>query len=323
MSLYRNILSQALKTAWHNNYLWFFGLFAALIGSGGFEVVGQSASSSSETLLRLSQAFDNDFFSLQTLQNIKDIFLNQPLNLVILALIYILILAIILFVIWLATVSQVAIVKGSAMSIAGEKHDFTASMSVGVKKFLPVFILNIMIKLVFVVMLFLVNMPLLIGIFNGQSTGLSLAYILAYILIVPVLLLFSFVIKYIIAYVVLKDDTLSLAIVRGWQLFRRNWLISIEMSLLQFIISFVVSVSAILVLSALYWPLALISGIAMQAIGVFGAMSILLLGALVAIAFLAFVGAFDATFQIAAWTGLFVELTGKGGESKLQRLFKK
>ncbi len=35
MTLYRDILGQSLKSAWHNKYLWFFGLFAALLGNAG------------------------------------------------------------------------------------------------------------------------------------------------------------------------------------------------------------------------------------------------------------------------------------------------
>jgi hypothetical protein len=323
MSLYRNILSQAFKTAWHNKYLWFFGLFAAIIGSGGFEIVGQSASSTSSTLVQFTEIFDKNFFSVQTLSNIKGLFLTQTLNVVILVLIYLLIFAISLFVIWLATVSQVAIVKSSAMAIAKEKHDFASSLKLGVKKFWPVFILNVLIKVVFFAMLFLVNLPLIIGMFNGSSKGLNVLYITGYVLVVPVLLLFSFIIKYVIAYVVLKNDDLNIAIARSWQLFKRNWLISMEMSLLQFVISFVISIVALLILSALYWPFALIASIAMQAVGVFGVLAVVVLGVLIAILFIAFVGAFDAVFQISAWIGLFIELTGKGAESKLQRIFSK
>ncbi|MEI8361015.1 MAG: hypothetical protein WCG01_02720 [bacterium] len=323
MSLYRNILSQALKTSWNNKYLWFFGLFASLIGSGGFEIVGQSASSSSETVMQIAQLLDKNFFSMQTLANTKDIFVNQPLNMAILILVYLIVFAIALFVIWLATVSQVAIVKGSAMAIAKEKHSFSSTIEIGTKKFLPVLMLNVMIKLVFVIMLFFVNLPLLIGVFSGQSTGLSFLYILVYVLVVPTLLLFSFIIKYVIAFVVLKNDDLGMAIKRSLQLFKRNWLISIEMSLLQFVISFVVSILAILILSAMYWPVALVASVVMSSVGIFGAISILFIAAVLAIMFLAFVGAFDSTFQIAAWTGLFVELTGRGGESKLQRVFRR
>ena len=35
MTLYRNIFSQSLKITWRYKYLWFFGLFSALLGNGG------------------------------------------------------------------------------------------------------------------------------------------------------------------------------------------------------------------------------------------------------------------------------------------------
>ena len=40
MFLYRDVLSQAWKNTWQNKYLWFFGLFAALLGGwGDLEIV--------------------------------------------------------------------------------------------------------------------------------------------------------------------------------------------------------------------------------------------------------------------------------------------
>jgi hypothetical protein len=40
MSLYRSILKRAWEISWKFKYLWFFGLFAALLGNGGeFEII--------------------------------------------------------------------------------------------------------------------------------------------------------------------------------------------------------------------------------------------------------------------------------------------
>ena len=44
MSFYRNILKQAWKITWRNKYLWWLGIFAALLGNGGeFEILFNNA----------------------------------------------------------------------------------------------------------------------------------------------------------------------------------------------------------------------------------------------------------------------------------------
>jgi hypothetical protein len=320
MSLYRNILTQALKTALQSKYLWFFGLFAALIGSGGFEIIGQSFTSSSDSFLGVAELIRSGQLGSGFFTNLSEIASSQPKNLVIMVFVYLIILSVALFITWLSTVSQIAIVKGSAMSISGGKHDFSSGMNDGTAKFWPVLALNILIKLLIVFVLFLVNLPLLFGGFSG---GLAWLYFMAYIVAVPMLILASFVIKYVIAYVVLKNDSLNLAVTRGFRLFKKNWIISIEMSLLQFLISFLVTVLALLVLSVLYVPLAFLAAIMLKAFGIFAGLAVFIVGLALAILLLVFIGSFDAVFQIAAWTGLFIELTGRGGESKIERVLSK
>ena len=68
MTLYRDILRQSLKSSWQHKYLWFFGLFALLIGGGGeLEVItrGFSRDAVGGVFPGLDGLMSANFFSLK------------------------------------------------------------------------------------------------------------------------------------------------------------------------------------------------------------------------------------------------------------------
>lgn len=321
MPLYRKILNQAFLVSWHNKYLWFFGLFAALVGSGGYEIVGQGLAVNSDNLLWAKDFLNTGVISSGTFGNIKNLAISQPSDLVIIGLLLLVFLAITAFLLWLATVSQTAIVSSATHIIADKKHSFSESFKNGRKNFWPVFAVNVFVKIAIFVVMLVINFPIISGIFYGTSWDYGSLYILSVVVFVPILIMFSFMMKYVIAYVVIKGDSLCLAMKRGWQLFRTNWIISIEAAFILFIVSFLVSMVAIILLSALILPAKFIFYMAINYFGLYAGLFTMFVSELIGFLIIVGFASFNSVFQISAWTSLFIEIIGRGGESKIERLF--
>lgn len=322
MSLYRNILKQALIVSWKHKYLWFFGLFAALfIDNSGFEFLLQAFQSGAGSLAEsLRSIGSTGIFSLNGLSNAGSVFASEPLLATLSVLLLLLLLALFLFLFWLAVVSQLAIVNNSAKAFANKKAVFQDGIAVGAKNFWPALILNF-------IAFFIILIPVAIASFNPEQWILKLVYFLFFFAVIILVIAFSFMIKFAIANLVIKGTDLSASLKKGWELFSKNWLISIEMALILFAVALFgfLSIRFFLIpfMLILVWYLAavlfsLLSFSASVAAAVF--LFFLIVGYVTAFLVVVAFGAFLATFQISAWTKLYMELSGKGAESKIVRM---
>lgn len=321
MPLYRKILSHALAFSWQNKYLWFFGLFAAIVGSGGYEIIGQSLSSSSVAIETLDGVISAGALNADFFHNLTKIAMEQPLVLLAMFAMFSIIAAAVIFVFWLATVSQAAVVNNYVLFSVDKEHSFQTGLKAGFKYFWKVFFLNVIEKLVVLLVLMIVNLPLIFTIFYTRNPFTSGSYVLLFVLFVPLLLVFSLLVKYAISYVVIKNETLAMSLRRSWQLFKDNWIISIEMACLMFVISFIYAVLIMILISTYVLPFSFIVGLVGLSFGTVISFIVIFILALVGIIFLVASGSFMSILQISAWTGLYLEIAGRGAESKVQRLF--
>ena len=130
-----------------------------------------------------------------------------------------------------------------------------------------------------------------------------------FIVLVPLALAFSLLMNYSIAFVVIKDQKMLEALKNGWKLFKNNWLISVEMAFMLFLINFLFTL-VIMFVSYLFFIIF---------INVFS-LAMLPLGALVLLLFILMAGCALTTFQITAWTDLFIKLRQNKISSHLERL---
>ncbi len=321
MPLYRNILRQAWKITWQYKYLWFFGLFAALLGNGGeYEILFRGVNNANTPLFPGLQNFvQSGFFSRQTLANIGVIIRTDTASFIIALVLGLVILLLFFFLVWLSVSSQAALVNNSAGYFLNKKSDFKTGMAVGSQKFWPVFGYNVIIKAVLYLAFILMGIPLLYIVPRLGLVWGGIIYFIFFIVFMVLVLGVSFMLKYSIAFLVVKGNKFLESIKLGWNLFISNWLISLEMAFILFFISLVVSLLYFLVILALGIPVVFLL-IASAKV----AASMFLVVAFLALIFyvlsLAFVGATLSTFQISTWTGLFVQLVNKGGESKIVRI---
>ena len=320
MSLYRNILIQAWEITKKNYYLWFFGIFAALIGSGGellFNALSpESGQGMIDAIIRIENTgiLSQGFFS-----NLASAYQNNSLSIVIIFLVSLVFLALFVFVVWLSVTSQAAIVNNVNLINSRKSHDFKVAITSGMKKFWTVFGLNFLAKFVSIIfyVLFVVMAFLLAPDFTSWVDVLS--YVFGYVIFFVFSLAISFIIKYAISYSIIKEKGFLESLRLGWSLFKLNWLISLEMSALMFFLSLIVTFSYLVVAMAMAIPLVFLAILAGK-LTMLGFVIILFLSGVVYLASLFLVGALLSTFQVSSWTLLFIQLSGKGAVSRIMRM---
>jgi hypothetical protein len=315
MNLYRTILSESWKITWSNKYLWFFGLFAALLGGGEYDVIFKALSGETGTgiIPGWQRISETGIFSSQALSNIGGILKTDPLSLLIPLIALLVVLAISVFLIWLSIVSQAALVNNSAAYLKNKKVDFKKGLAAGTGKFWTVFGLNAGIRIL-IYILFLV-----IGLL-AITASFKTIYIIAFIIFIPVALALSFIAKYAVAYAVIQGKNFGGSIKNGCRLFADNWLVSLEMAFILFLINILIGLGLILIILALTIPFLFLVTALYKLASAAGFWFIIAFASTLFLLIIAFVGAVLSSFQISAWTGLFVQLENKGGESKLVRM---
>ncbi|MEA3450247.1 MAG: hypothetical protein U9Q85_04735 [Patescibacteria group bacterium] len=325
MTLYRDILSQALKSTWKNKYLWFFGLFAAFLGSAGeFELIIRGFSNDTYSLIPgFNGIVESGLFTWQGLKGVGHLIQSDPMSLFLAVGVLLLVLSIGLFFLWLAICSQAAIVHSAARIRMNKKHNLKTSLSVGMAKFWLIFGMNALLRIIMYVLFATLSLPLILLSTKLGEGSINFLYLVLFVLFVMLVVVLSFIIKYAIAFIVVKDFKFLLAIKQGWNLFIKNWLVSVEMAFVLFFINFLVGAGIILVFLIISIPFFFMAYI-FAAFQLFFSFWLIILLALIAyVVFIALTGSFLSAFQINAWIGLFMELVSRGGVSKLVRVFSK
>ncbi|MFA5130802.1 MAG: hypothetical protein WC467_00060 [Patescibacteria group bacterium] len=324
MFSYRSILKQAWFIAWKNKHLWFFGLFASLAVAGGsmeYQFMTQSTSQGLingsygilNKLLALSDLFQQIGLGLVTLFH-QDFF--TILNTITITL---LTLTIICLFIWLAISSQAALVDSIKKLMSPKKKadslSIRSGLTAGSQHFWSVLGLNIFIKVLIGFAFFIVSLPLLFLALSDQPSFI-IAYTILFVIFVPIAVSLSLIIKYAISCRVLENKSVVASLTYAWHLFKKNWLISLEVALLLFIVSFLASALLLIIIGVFFFPLLWFS-LAFS----LGGMTVIII--LLALILAALFGSLFTTFQVSAWTDLYLQLKANKGKAKLERVFQK
>jgi len=322
MFSYRTMLKQAWNITCKHKYLWFFGLFASLaIASGSLEhqfiatSFNQSLVNGSfyflSNILAIGELFQNLWIGLMDLFNYNILIIINTLTVLLITLI------LIIAFIWLAISSQAALIISVKKIINSKKKDISLSIREGMTKghrhFWSVLLLNILTKILISFSLFIVGLPLLFMLVSQSSIALIL-YTLFFVVFVPVAVSLTLIIKYAIAYRVLDNESTVNSIEKAYKLFRNNWLISLEVAIILFLISFLAGFSLLVLAYIFIFPLFLM-GAMMKAAWLMSLM--IIVGLIILVVF----GSILTTFQISTWTNLFLLLKEEKGKAKLERVF--
>lgn len=313
---YRKVYPAAWSLIKDNPYLIAFGLFASLLG---FHEVKLMFALSEATPDFLSSVFNFWLELFSTFANSEITMRNLP-DLLGLIVIFIILAALVI----MAISSQGALIKSSAEKNLRSKNKFVEYLYQGVSRFWPLFglhVINILIGYFFVA---IVIAPLisLVALTGNLLQYLALSLLIFFVLF-PLIIIISFVTRYGMAYVMIKNQKFSEAFTNSWELFKINWLITLENAVFISIVTvlFLLAMAAAMVFSFVpFFFLSVFVGGLNPALYII----FILIGALVALLVLLFASALYGAYYNIAWAKVFIELTtGSQSYSKIYRLGQK
>lgn len=330
MFLYRDILKKSLAITWTHKNLWFFGVFAALLGGVGQYAMSMSRSPEDWTtsvfsaLAIFGQNVNGNIFA-----KLGHLFSVDPTTAIIFTSFLLIVIILSLFILWLAVVSQAGLVNnGAAIIKNGNSKTGVAirdGLEKGIKKFWQVLGFNMIGTAVTYFLAALVGLPL---VFLTATSDIRVfwLYTALFIVFIPLALIISFLIKYAINFSVVKDKKFVDSIVDAFRLFSKYWLISIEMALILFMIDFLFVFVIVLIVLVLAIPFIFIARILAVSLFVMIGMDNFLqffmtAGLFLILFFVVWGGALITVFKTVAWTDIFVSLIEKKGNlAKLERM---
>lgn len=320
-SFYRHILRDAWKVTKSNKILWFFGFFVSFLGAGGvYELLIQGTGK-----MGLSQDFGS-YLVLSTLVPTGPELLATVQHLgtydsLLLMLIGIGGLALFATAIWIVISAQGALIHGIRDAHKKKKLKFSNLFGVGSEVFGRLLILNLLSRFAIAASFYLILSLMLLLLAKGTLVS-SLLYLVAFLILMPLTLAIGFITIYSAAYIVLNRMRLVDAVETALFLFRKYWLISLEVAVILFAINIGVSVLIGIIfsfLAVMFLPLVIGASLVGASTGIW--IALILFGGLGVFA-LAIVGAGLITYQYSVWTLLFMKLHVRGhrGISKLVRM---
>jgi len=323
-STYRDVLKRAFKITKEHKFLWFFGFFAAFLGVGGeleplFKYYTEVAETS-QGVFSLQSIFQGGLIT-SLLGNTKLFFSTYPVQ-AFFFLLMILVIAIVLL--WLAIVSQIALFDAAKKITSNKQLNYHDSYKAGNQHFGSVLLINIIVKVVLYGLVIVIGAPLLTWfLLQNNIWGAFLFILLIFFILIPASIIISFIVRYAIAYIVIKGEKTGQAVSLAWSLFKKNWLISIEMALIILVIGVCVGLVMAIVIGLASIPFIFI-GIAALFFGSSVGLSVaIVLGTVTWSVIVAVLGAAYVTFQYTAWALLFLRLDSEKAQSKLMRWFGK
>ncbi|MDD3284235.1 MAG: hypothetical protein PHZ07_01430 [Patescibacteria group bacterium] len=313
--LYRSILKKAWQITWKYKFLWFFGVFALWLGNGGeMQIFFNTMYSVEDMTSSIIPQGVRDFFLLDALHNAQG-FLGI-LNWATMVLIMIIIAII---VIWIIIISQTAIIKATNDIAENKPVKFKDIFNKSKDYFIEVLGLNFVSKFLITLIVLVIAIPLLLFVIQAGGEKFKFVIgIIVWLFFLPVATIISFVIKYAINFVIIKGEKFVPSISKAWNLFKTNWLISIEMMATLLIINTFIG------LIVIYLTLVILGPYNMDLLVIYaftnGDITMVLFKIIPLVVLYLFVGMFISVFQTSAWALLFNELTSGKKYSKVIRV---
>lgn len=315
---YRKVYGQAWHTLKKNLHLLFFGLFASLLGFNEIKIAFDFENPGPNLL---SSSVKGWWETFTTIINVNLSWSNLNIIVVLLG-IFIILAAIVI----IAISSQAALMHSAYQTQKNTKTPnlkFNHSLQIGLEKFWPLLGINLINLLIGYYFLTFIIQPLIsiIALSNGLPYFLLLSIIIFFI-IIPLIITVAFATRYGIGYIVIYNQPLLTAFNNGWNLFKINWLITIESALAIIgttVIYFVIMLTVILVV---FTPFIIIAFVVASYENL--AWLIVGLGSLVGIIILICATALYGAYYNLLWSNIFLHLTRQNpSHSKIHRLASK
>lgn len=317
---FRQLLSRAWKVTVNNKFLWLLGVFAAASVNTG---IYQGALSNISLILQTDNFLSGirNLYSQGVVGQLVDIGNTQLPTLLSGGLFWSVVFVIgMIFAIYVTIISQIAIIKSTPKLAEDKKTTLTDSFREAQSEFLPVLVITIISRLIYILVFILTSFPIYLFLVSQNLTALVLSTLVFFFIFIPISLLISFVSTYAINFAIFEKTTLLESFMRGWKLFKNNTLLSIEIGILLLIIKTAALLVTIIVAGIIFIPIAAIIAalFALQQ----GMLFSILLVVVIFIGIFAYllINGFFTALYLTAWTTLFRSLTANTLRSKLDRL---
>jgi len=296
---YIEIIKKSCKITCEKKYLWWFGLFMALGGGFGFNFPG-------------SNNWDK---KIEEKEDLIGGFVSQHWQIVILLISFFVLLGIVLFI--FKIISQAGLIKTLDEIEKNKQGSFKNGFKEGKKYFWKIVTIGIILTLLVLVLIIILSVPAMFLFYlDSMAFGILVAG-LAFAILIPSIILATYIGKFACFYIILSDLEIKSSLENGYQIFRKNILASIIMSL------FFIPVN--IALFILIMALALIFGIIFLIIGLILRSIIAEVGTLIAIVSgitffvvsLVFVNSIFQVFCQTVWFLFFKEVAGIEEEKKI------
>jgi len=222
-------------------------------------------------------------------------------------------------IIWIGIRSQIAIIEWvKAISISKKKEQVISiweGLTKRDQKFWPILGLNVIFKAGVYLLFTILSVPLIYLFFKDSNLAI-LFYTIFFIIFLPLAISLALIVRYSMISVVLEKHSFVKSIEEGLKMFKENWLVSLEIAILLFLINFLAGLIIIFVISILLLPIIL-------TLIIFNFLTPLYLLIALGLFIMILTAALLMTFQTTVWTILYEELKGSEAKAKLERIFKR
>lgn len=311
---YRQALTKAWQLVWHTKILWIFGLLSALVGQFGLpNFVGRVLAIDENRLLHLSD------WSLLASSYLWSPFLNVWSLWLLVVL-----LAVLVLVILVSVAAEGALIAAStgAFSLLGRTPTTSRSWHKGVKHFWRLLGMKVLERFVLAVN-FLAVGYLLVAFSGNNLLGWGAFYVNALIFSAGFVVAFavSTIAKYASGYIVHDENSLGTAITKGRLLFEHHVLVSLELAIIELILSIALMMAFIfgglwiLTPSVILTLVGAATGFtSLIAFGIYATLALYVL-------IIAIVGGIFHAFITSSWMYMFIKMHHEGVSSRVLHWF--
>ena len=309
--MYRKILRVAWKRTRDRRHLWIFGFFAALLSTGGVaDLTMQSLQQIRSGGRWLQQAFSGVFFNLDTWTTyLRQLTFLEPTRI---AWTITAVTLIALGMIALAILAQGALTYALTKR---KSYSLKRSLQESSGHFWSILGLNLVTKAVQFVLVLTTALPTVLFFARGSLFDAFLTFFI-FIILFPATIALHIISMIALIDIVRLDHSLPSAIHHAATLFKKHWLVTLELGLIVFFIAFAASLGLIATLIVLAIPYTAISLLTFYTtpmlVTLLQALTIAVLGAVIVV----FTGALT-TFQYACWVRWFERSTHNSTKDKV------
>jgi hypothetical protein len=318
--VYREVLSHAFHAAWEQPRYWLLAFFSALLlTAGSYDVVLKAFTNVRDLSIYIKLGGIPDATPLKLAFSTALSGFDNLMRVAVSLQVVIAVAAILIALAALSCICQGGLVFALGALKRGGRPTLAEALRVGGGAFWPVAALNALVLTTLWILRFLAAFPLFLALEQPTASNWFL-YLLSFLVFIAISFVISIVQIFALNAMILQGASVQEAIVRGYAVFKKHWMVAIETAVLLFFIALglgILCLGLFFVFALPMFAMVIAAGVLQSRILLTAAMGLSFAGFFVG---LFAVAAFVTQFQYATWTFLYRKLGEGGVLPKLHRL---